>query len=218
MVIKYIGHASFLIRTKTAKVITDPYDPKMVGIKFPKTEADIVTTSHQHPDHNKIDVVSGDPLIVDWPGEYEKNGVRIFGYKSYHDKKQGAERGENILFKIEAENITLLHCGDMGVIPDQELLDEIGDVDILMVPVGGFYTITADEAVEVVKKIEPSIVIPMHYNDPALDQKVFAKLTTLDEFLKKFGIEKKQLVDELTIKKEDLEAEETRIVPMKRAN
>jgi len=188
----------------------------MTGIKFPKTEADIVTVSHQHSDHNFTSAITGEPLVVDWPGEFEKNGVRIFGYKSYHDKQQGAERGENILYKIEAENMSILHCGDMGIVPDQVLLDEMGEIDILMVPVGGFYTIDAEEAVEVVKKVEPSIVIPMHYNDPALDQKIFGKLTALDEFLKKFGIDKAEAVDQLTVKKENLD-EEMKIIPMKRS-
>lgn len=215
MQIKYIGHASFFLKTKDARVVTDPYDPKMVGLKFPKTEADIVTISHHHGDHDYKDGISGEPLVIDWPGEYEKNGVRIFGYKSFHDNKQGAERGENILFKFEVENISILHCGDMGVVPNQELLDEIGDVDILMVPVGGFYTIGPDEATEVVKKIEPSLVIPMHYNDPALDQKTFGKLVPLADFLKKFGMEKPEMIDQLTIKKEEL-GEEIKIVPMKR--
>ncbi len=216
MQIKYLGHASFLLKTKDAKIVTDPFDPKVIGFKFPKTEADIVTISHSHPDHNKPDVVSGEPLIIDWPGEYEKSGVRIFGIKSFHDKQQGAERGENILYKFEAENITLLHCGDMGVVPNQVLLDEIGDIDILMLPVGGHYTIDPDDAVEVIKKIEPSLVIPMHYNSPEHDQKMFDKLATLTDFMKKFGVEKPELVDQLTIKKEEL-GEEMRIIPMKRA-
>jgi L-ascorbate metabolism protein UlaG (beta-lactamase superfamily) len=216
MQIKYIGHASFFIKTKQARVVTDPYDPKAVGLKFPKIEADIVMISHSHPDHNKPSGVSGNPLVIAWPGEYEKKGVRISGFKSYHDKQQGAQRGENILYKLEAENISLLHCGDMGVIPGQELLDEIGDIDILMIPVGGFYTIDPDEAAEVVKKIEPSLVIPMHYNDPAvLNQKTFGKLATLGEFMKKFGVEKPELVDQLVIRKEEL-GEEMKIVPMKR--
>lgn len=153
MQIKYLGHASFFIKTKDARAVTDPFDPKMVGLKFPKTEADVVTISHHHPDHDKSDAVAGTPLVLDWPGEYEKNGVRIFGFKSFHDKNQGSERGENILFKFEAENVSILHCGDMGVVPDQALLDEIGDIDILMVPVGGFYTIGPEDAVEVVKKL-----------------------------------------------------------------
>lgn len=215
MVIKYLGHASFLIKTKDARVVTDPFDSKMVGLKFPKTEADIVTLSHHHADHDKADLVNGDKLVLDWPGEYEKKGVRVFGFKSYHDKEQGAKRGENILYKFEAESISLLHCGDIGVVPDQELLDEIGDIDILFVPVGGFYTIDATEAQEVVKSIEPSIVVPMHYNHPDLNQETFGKLTGLDEFLKRFGVDSVQLVDQLNLKKEDLAEAEMKIVPMK---
>lgn len=214
MQIKYLGHASFLIKTKNARVVTDPYDP-YTGLKFPKIEADIVTVSHHHKDHDREDLVLGDKLVLDWPGEYEKKGVRVFGYKSYHDKEQGKERGENILYKFEAENISLLHCGDMGVVPDQELLDEVGDVDILFVPVGGFYTIDASEAQEVVKSIEPSIVVPMHYNHPGLNQETFGKLTGLDEFLKKFGIDRPELVDQINLKKEDLTEAEMKIVPMK---
>ncbi len=213
MQIKYLGHSSFLLKSKDARVVTDPFDEK-IGIKFPKTEADIVTVSHHHPDHDKSKQIVGDPLVIDWPGEYEKMGVRIFGFKSYHDKEKGAQRGENILYKIEMEEISILHCGDMGVVPEQELLDEIGDVDILLVPVGGFYTIDASDAEEVIKKIEPSIVIPMHYNTPEKDQKVFGKLSGVEEFLKKSGIEKVEPVDQLTVKKENLE-EEMKIIVMK---
>lgn len=215
MQIKYLGHASFLIKTKDAKVVTDPFDGQMVGLKFPKIESDIVTVSHHHQDHDRANLVAGNPLVVDWPGEYEKMGVRVFGYKSFHDKSQGKERGENILFKIDAENITILHCGDMGVVPDQTLLDEVGEVDILMVPVGGYYTIDSKDAAEVVRKIEPSLVVPMHYNSPQLNQKTFEKLTGLPEFLKQFGSESLPAVDQLVVKKEDLIDEEIKIVPMK---
>ncbi len=214
MQIKYLGHASFLIKTREAKVVTDPYDP-YTGLKFPKVEADIVTVSHHHKDHDRQDLVLGDKLVLDWPGEYEKKGVRVFGFKSYHDKEQGKERGENILYKFETENISLLHCGDMGVVPNQELLDEIGDVDILFVPVGGFYTIDAAEAQEVVKAIEPSLVIPMHYKHSGLNQETFAKLTGLDEFLKRFGLDSLEPVDQLNVKKEDLAEAEMKIVQMK---
>ncbi len=100
MEIKYLGHSSFLIKTKDAKIVTDPFDPIVTGIKFPKIEADVVTVSHDHRDHNQAKLVDGNPLIIDMPGEYEKKGVRIFGYRSYHDKKQGTERGEVILYKI----------------------------------------------------------------------------------------------------------------------
>lgn len=124
MEIKYLGHSSFLIKTKTAKIVTDPYDSHMVGLKFPKVEADIITISHHHQDHDKADQVGFSqtgvlPLVIDIPGEFEKQGIRIFGFKSYHDKKQGQERGENIIYKIEAEGISVLHCGDLGIVPNE---------------------------------------------------------------------------------------------------
>jgi L-ascorbate metabolism protein UlaG (beta-lactamase superfamily) len=203
MEIKYLGHSSFLIKTKTTKVVTDPYDSEMVGHKFPKTEADIVTVSHQHNDHNQVKNVLGingiSPLIIDMPGEFEKMGVRIFGFQSYHDKTKGAERGENILYKFEAEGISVLHCGDLGVIPEESFLETIGDVDILMVPVGGLYTIDSEEAIQLVRKIEPAIVVPMHYGS--------GKLAGVSEFTKKFGIENLAPIPKLVYKKEEIEQE-----------
>ncbi|MFA6016768.1 MAG: MBL fold metallo-hydrolase [Patescibacteria group bacterium] len=211
MEIKYLGHSSFLIKTKTAKIVTDPFDTALVGMKFPKTEADVVTVSHQHKDHNQFKNVTGingtDPLMIDMPGEFEKMGVRIFGFQSFHDKTQGSERGENILYKFEAEGISVLHCGDLGVIPEESFLETIGEVDILMIPVGGFFTIDSDEAVQLVKKIEPAIVIPMHYNSDKLDQKNFGKLTPVSEFTKKFGLDNPIPLPKLVYKKEEIEQE-----------
>ncbi|MEK7633826.1 MAG: MBL fold metallo-hydrolase [Patescibacteria group bacterium] len=207
MEIKYLGHSSFLIKTKTAKIVTDPYDQEMVGIKFPKTEADIVTVSHHHLDHDRANLVMGAPLIIDMPGEFEKMSVRIFGFQSFHDKTGGSERGENILYKFESEGISVLHCGDLGVIPEESFLELIGEVDILMVPVGGFYTIDSEEAVQLVKKVEPSVVIPMHYNHPKLNQKNFSQLAAVNEFTKKFGIENLTPIPKLVYKKEEIEQE-----------
>lgn len=212
MEIKYLGHSSFLIKTKTAKVVTDPYDPDLVGMKFPKTEADIITVSHHHEDHDQVDQVQlpptgSAPLIIDMPGEFEKMGVRIFGYKSFHDDKKGEERGENILYKIEGEGISVLHCGDLGFVPDDSFIDSIGDVDILLVPTGGFFTIDPSSASELVKKVEPSIVIPMHFNHAKLNQKNFGQLTQVEEFTKKFGIEKPVVMPKLVYKREEGEEE-----------
>lgn len=212
MEIKYLGHSSFLIKTKTARVVTDPYDSDMVGLKFPKTEADIITVSHHHHDHDRVDAVSlpptgTAPLVIDMPGEFEKMGVRIFGYRSYHDDKNGEERGDNILYKIDVEGVSVLHCGDLGFVPDDSFLDSIGDVDVLLVPTGGFYTIDADKAAELVKKIEPSIVIPMHYNHSKLNQKNFGKLLPVEEFTKKFGVEKPVPLPKLAYKREEGEEE-----------
>lgn len=202
MDIKYFGHSAFFIRSKDAKVVTDPFDPKMTGIKFPKTEADIVTISHQHKDHNFKEGISGTPLFSEMPGEYEKNGVRITGYQTYHDKKKGEERGENVAYKIEADGISILHCGDLGVVWDDSFIDQLGEVDVLMVPVGGFYTVDANEAVELVKKIEPSLVIPMHYKTAKHSKD--AEISPVDEFLKKMAVEGVSPTPKLTIKKEDL--------------
>lgn len=214
MDIKYLGHSSFFIKTKDAKLVTDPFDPKMVGLRFPKTEADIVTVSHQHQDHNNTQAFDTNPLILDMAGEYEKKGLRVFGYQTYHDKKKGAERGENIAYKFEGDEVTVLHCGDLGLVWDDSFIEQIGDVDILLVPVGGFYTIDFNEAVELVKKIEPSIVIPMHYGNPKLNPEVFGKLSPVEEFLKKIGAENVTPIPKLSVKKEELQAEEMKVVVM----
>lgn len=206
MTLKYLGHAAFLIKSKEGKVLTDPFDPS-IGLKFPTTEADIVTISHGHQDHNSLKGISGDPLVIDYPGEFEKKGIRVIGYKSFHDNKKGEERGENILYKIEADEINILHCGDLGVVPDDDFVEQIGQVDILLVPVGGHFTINAEEAVEVVKRIEPQIVIPMHYNRKELNEKIFKDLSPVDDFLKKIGVDSPPSESQLTMKKEDLTGE-----------
>ena len=213
MDIKYIGHASFLIKTKEARIITDPFDPKSTGLKFPKNDAEIVTISHAHADHNATAQIAGAPLVIDWPGEFEKKGVRIYGFKTFHDKKQGAERGANVIYKLESEGIGILHCGDLGHILSDELIEDLGEIHVLMVPVGGFYTITAEEAAQLVQKIEPSIVIPMHYNVPSLNQEVYGKLTGVDTLLTAVGAEKQEALQKLTLKKEDL-TEEMKVVVM----
>ena len=213
MEIKYLAHSSFLIKTKEAKVLTDPFDPAFIGLKFSKQEADIVTISHEHKDHSHTDLIEGTPLILTWPGQFEKKNVRVWGFSSFHDKVGGKERGENIMYKIESEGIAVLHCGDLGAIPTDEQIDEIGDVDILLVPVGGKYTLTADEAIHLIKKVEPSIVIPMHYGRPDL---AIEGLAPLDEFLKKIGAEQSEPLEKLVIKKEDFEADAAmRVVVLK---
>lgn len=217
MDIKYLGHASFQIKTKSATIITDPFDPKMVGLKYPKTEADIVTISHHHPDHDKVDLITGTPLVIDWPGEFEKQNVRISGYQTFHDKNKGADRGENVMYKIEAEGISLLHCGDLGHLLDESFAQDLGEVQILMVPVGGFYTIDAQEAVKVVRQLEPSIVIPMHYNHDGLNQDTFAQVAQIETFLKEIGAEGAEPQSKLTVKKEDL-TEAMKVVVMEIAS
>ncbi len=213
MDIKYFGHAAFYIKTKNTRIVMDPFDP-YIGLKFPKTEADIVTVSHHHKDHNNVAAITGNPLVIDMPGEFEKGGVRITGYLSYHDKEKGAQRGEDVLYKLETEEgITVLHCGDLGIIPEENFLESIDDIDILFVPVGGFFTIDAVEAEQLIKKIEPSIVIPMHYGSPQLKPDLGSKLAPVADFLKKFGAEAVKPVPKLTVKKDEME-QEMKVVPM----
>jgi len=212
MEIKYIGHSSFFIKTKTAKIVTDPFNPQQVGLKFPKYEADIVTVSHSHGDHNFVEGIKESPLVIDWPGEFEKNEVRITGFQTFHDKKLGEERGPNTIFKMESENLSILHCGDLGHVLDDATVETIGTVDVLLIPVGGFYTINPEEAVKVINEIEPSIVIPMHFGRPELNQEIGANLQPLEAFLKAIGAPDVQPVEKLTIKKEDLVAEDMKVV------
>jgi L-ascorbate metabolism protein UlaG (beta-lactamase superfamily) len=214
MEIKYLGHSSFQIKNKNASVITDPYDSLTVGLKFPKLEADIVTVSHDHKDHNQYAQVGGSPLIINIPGEYEKNEIRISGFKTYHDKKDGVEKGLNIMFKIEVDDIAILHCGDLAHKLSDELLEEIDNVDILMLPVGGVNSLNAQEASELVKQIEPEIIIPMHYDHIAINKTVFPDLAPVSEFISKMGLSELAPVNKLTLKKEEIHQETARVVLM----
>lgn len=215
MDITYLGHSSFRIKTKTAVVIIDPFDPQMVGLKFPSQEADIVTISHDHKDHNALEKITGVKKVISGPGEYEIMGVSIMGYKTFHDKANGAERGKNTIYVYEADGLRLCHLGDLGHAMSEDLINEIGDIDVLMVPVGGEFTIGPKEASELVGKIEPFFVIPMHYGETNLNQAEFAKLEPVETFLKESALPTEQM-DKFTIKKEDiLEDQNTKVVVLK---
>lgn len=216
MEITYLGHSSFRIKTKTATVITDPFDPQMVGLKYSGVEGEIVTVSHPHGDHNAIDKVKGVRKVFDSPGEYEIGGVSIMGYASFHDNEKGAKRGKNTIFIFETEGLRLAHLGDLGHLLDDDLIQEIGDIDVLMIPVGGEFTIGPKEAVEIVGKIEPYFVIPMHYQQPGLNPNSFAKLEPVEVFLKESGFQTENL-PKFSIKKEDiLEDQNTKVIVLEK--
>lgn len=190
MDITSLGHSSFRLRGKTATVVMDPFDSDMVGLKFPKhTQADIVTVSHEHKDHNTVSVVEGNPYIVNGPGEYEIKGVGIVGHGCYHDEENGASRGRNTIYRIEIDGISIVHLGDVGHALSAGQIDDLDGVDILLVPVGGVYTIDSIQAAAITNEIEPSIVIPMHYARPDLNQKSFSGLSEVSAFLKEIGKE-----------------------------
>jgi len=179
MDITYLGHSSFHIKGKTASVVTDPFDPGKVGIRYPKVEATVVTVSHDHDDHNKVELVENVKKVISGPGEYEIEGISIVGLPTFHDDKKGEERGRNTIYVYELEGLTLLHLGDLGHKLSEDTLNLLGEIDVLMIPVGGYYTIDAKLASEIVHSIEPRITIPMHYNvpgrpeNPLTDEKLF---------------------------------------------
>ncbi|KKU12141.1 MAG: Zn-dependent hydrolase of the beta-lactamase fold-like protein [Candidatus Woesebacteria bacterium GW2011_GWA1_45_8] len=211
MEISYLGHSSFRIKTSAGFVVTDPYDPKMVGLKFSGVEADIVTVSHDHADHNQYQLVKGVKRVVMGPGEYEIAGISIIGIPTFHDDKKGELRGKNTIYIIEAEGLRLAHLGDLGHLLSEAEVEEIGQVDILILPVGGEFTIGPKEATQVVMDIEPRVIIPMHYKTPGLNPDVFSKLVPVEEFLKEVSLTTERL-PKFSVKKEELGEEQKVIV------
>lgn len=210
MEIIYLGHSSFRIKTRTSVLITDPYDPKKVGIKLPKFDAEIVTVSHDHDDHNYVEGVKDVRKVVNGVGEYEISDVSIIGIPSYHDTKEGVERGKNTIYVIEAEGIRLCHLGDLGHTLLEKTVEEIGEINILFIPVGGEYTIGPEEAVEISSEIEPNIIIPMHYKVPGLSLTKASEMKEADEFLKDMGMTAEKL-PKLIVKETDF-GEDQKIV------
>ncbi len=214
MDITYHGHSTFKIKGTAGTVVTDPFDD-YIGLTLPSLSADMVTVSHDHQDHNNIKKIKATarrdrPFVVDQVGEYEVAGISVFGVKTYHDATQGAERGNNSVFKIMMEDITVCHLGDLGHELTTEQLNDIGSVDVLLCPVGGVFTIDPEIAVKVISSIDPAIVVPMHYKTPTHKEEVFGDLKTLDDFLKVYGAEVKP-VDKLRVDKKRL-PEETELV------
>lgn len=213
MIITWYGQSCFKINTKDITIITDPFDKK-IGIKPYFGAADIVTVSHEHYDHNNVESLKGDPFVVRTPGEFETKNIFIYGFRSFHDKKNGAERGTNTIYLIEAEDMRICHLGDLGEKLSDKMIEKLGQVDILMIPIGGVYSLDAKEADELIDRIEPSIILPMHYKTPALT----VDLEPLDKFLSVRGIKKAEAVDHLTIKKKELNPEENKVVILEAAH
>ena len=201
MDIVYLGHSSFKLKGKKATVITDPFDPVYVGLKYPKNDADIVTVSHNHNDHNKADLIDNVKMVINGAGEYEIMGVSIIGIETDHDASGGEERGKNIIFILEVDGLRIAHFGDLGHKLSEKLMEQMGDIDVLMIPVGGEYTIGHKQAVDIAKEFESPYVLPMHYKMPGMNEEVFGKLSGVDEFLKELGYEVERS-DKLNIKKE----------------
>lgn len=215
MTISWFGHACFRIEAKEGpstssgqvSVLIDPFS-KDIGLRPPKIKDNLVLVTHQHYDHNNTAEISPETFLINGPGEYEKQGISVRGIKSFHDKSGGKERGLNTIYVIKAEDIVICHMGDFGQEKfEDHQLEEIGDVDILMVPVGGVYTIDYKEAVNIIGQIEPKMVIPMHYKikDLKLD------IAGPEKFLKEIGLVPEK-VDKLKIVKKNLPVEEMKLI------
>jgi len=183
MNIGWLGHSCFRIGGRQATVITDPYSPTL-GYSLGKPTADIVTVSHQHSGHSYVQGIGGKPRRVIGPGEYEISGVLIIGIATFHDKVRGKERGKNTVYLTEVDEVSICHLGDLGHVLTAEQVEELGNVDVLLLPVGGVSTINASMAAEVVRQIEPKVVVPMHYKTQALN----GGLEPVDKFLKEIGV------------------------------
>lgn len=163
MILRYYGHSLFTLTSDDGKVVlTDPYGD---FYEYPKQNlyADVVTVSHQHHDHNSVDMVLGAPVIVEETGEQIARGISITGFKTYHDDVMGQKRGENTCYLIELDGLRFLHLGDLGHPLTNEQAQAFGEVDVLMLPIGGFYTIDPEQALGVMHMIGAKVTIPMHY-------------------------------------------------------
>lgn len=216
MKIKYLGHSCFRLTESTGtSVVCDPYGEE-VGYSMPCVEADAVTVSHHHFDHDCVARVGGRPQIFDRECGYTLDGVEINSIKSFHDDKRGKLRGENIIFKFRMDGIDICHLGDLGESCSRELIEMILPVNVLLIPVGGTYTIDAERAKEYVDRIMPDVVIPMHYRckDCKLD------IARVDDFLGEFGDEHVEICNagsEIQLSRHDLDGEKTKIILMERA-
>lgn len=174
MKIMWYGHAAFKVTTEAGvRIIIDPYQSGAFGgaLSYGKItdEADIVLSSHDHDDHNYVKDIAGPFTLINRKGEYTEKGVKIRAIPTFHDASRGSERGENLIFVIEADGLTLGHTGDLGHILEKSILSSLGRMDILLLPVGGFYTIDAREAARILNDIGPLVTIPMHFKTEKCD-------------------------------------------------
>ncbi len=181
MNIKWFGQASFLITSGTGlRIITDPYTPnERIPYREIEEAADIVTVSHTHADHSNVAGVKGNPVVVKETKEVK--GIKFTAIQAFHDARGGAERGNMTMFCFQVDGIRICHCGDLGHMLEKKQIDEIGKVDILLIPVAGNFTVDAVIATEIYQKLGAKIVIPMHYKNARTPN---FPVATVDDFIK----------------------------------
>jgi len=194
-----LGHSCFRIKGSQAIVITDPFPPD-TGYSLGKQTADIVSVSHWHPSHSYVQGISGESRLIKGPGEYEIAGVLVLGIATFHDSVKGQSRGKNTAYLMEIDGVAVCHLGDIGHVLGDEQIEEMGNIDVLLLPVGGVSTINPAMAAEVIRKVEPKVVIPMHYKTPATNR----ELEPVENFLKEMGVTQVEARPKLTISKSNL--------------
>ena len=195
MDVTWLGHGCFRLRGRSAAVVTDPFPPA-IGLKLSRLDADLVTVSHEHENHNYTQVVR-DAYEIRGPGEYEVAGVSVIGVPTFHDAEKGAKHGRNTVYLIEIDDVRVCHLGDLGHKLDDAEAEAISSPDVLLVPVGGHTAINAAQAAEVVRQLEPRFVVPMHYAIPGLK----LQLDTLDRFLKEMAVTASEPQPKLSVQK-----------------
>ncbi|MDE6868717.1 MAG: MBL fold metallo-hydrolase [Clostridia bacterium] len=217
MKIEYLGHSCFKLTESTGtSVVCDPYDSS-IGYDMPKVCADAVTVSHRHYDHDNIGAVSGNPVIIDGECNHELDGVQISAVKSFHDGQRGKVRGENLIFKFRMDGIDICHLGDLGEACSSELIELLLPVDVLLIPVGGNYTVDAEMAKEYVDRLMPNVVIPMHYRDKGCK----LDIEKVDDFLQTFDEEDIEEIDgsEIEFTRREFDGfDNTRVIVLRRRN
>jgi L-ascorbate metabolism protein UlaG (beta-lactamase superfamily) len=198
--VTWLGQSCFRLRGRSAAVVTDPFSPAL-GPKL-KLEGNVVTVSHGHENHSHVQSVR-DAHVIEGPGEYEVAGVTVRGLATYHDAQQGAEHGRNTVYLIELDDVSVCHLGDLGHTLDASTLEEIGNVDVLLVPVGGGRTLDGAKAAEVVRQVEPRYVVPMHFGHPSIR----AELAPVDRFLKEMGVAEAEAQSKLVVQASSADAE-----------
>lgn len=183
MEIIWFGHSCFRLKGKAVSIITDPCPPDL-GYSLGRLSADIVTISHTHSGHTFTQAITGEFRVLSGPGEYELKSTFVTGISTWHDQVNGEKLGKNTVYLLEIDGLVLCHLGDIGHLPSSELIEEIGDIDVLFVPVGGVSTVGGTTAADMVRRLTPKLVIPMHYKTPVLTR----NLEPVDKFLKELGL------------------------------
>ena len=207
--IYFNGQACIRIKGKNATLVFDPYDPSFTGLPAYKISSDIVCVTHDHGDHNYVSGVSGveegkSPFVISGPGEYEISGVNIVGVPSFHDDKEGAERGKNTIYQVTIDEINIVHLGDLGQKKlTQEQVETLSGCDVLFIPVGSVYTISGKDAPDIISQVEPKIIVPIHYKIEGLK----FPLEDVSVFLTAMAKEKLEPLPKLSVSRERLPEE-----------